>query len=364
MTLVNDNTQIVINHPQKGTHLTIQERGQIQAYKEMGLSNRQIAKKLNRAPQTINNEVKRGWVKTIKQIQKKANGKEYRYYNEQYYAEVGQIRYASNKSQCGRKPIYWSFPEIVAKLDNLLLGKVDGIKYSPYATTQKLEEVIPTEFIPCERTIYTWIDKGIMQTKNVDLMSKTTRKNNHKSSKASIKRVLGRSINERPAYINSRSEIGHFEIDTVVGKKDSMDNVLMVLTDRLSRYTMIFRIKDKSSDSVNNKLEELKSSMGAKAFYQTFKSLTSDNGLEFSRLQEVHSNTYYATPYTPSERGSNENVIRMIRRFIHKSTAISSYTDDYIQFVEDVVNDYPRKLLGGYSAESVYLYNEVLSLTS
>ncbi|MHC3376335.1 helix-turn-helix domain-containing protein [Ligilactobacillus equi] len=75
MTLVNDNTQIVINHPQKGTHLTIQERGQIQVYKEMGLSNRQIAKKLNRAPKTINNEVKRGWVKTIKQIQKKANGK-------------------------------------------------------------------------------------------------------------------------------------------------------------------------------------------------------------------------------------------------------------------------------------------------
>lgn len=363
MTLVNDNTQIVINHPQKGTHLTIQERGQIQAYKEMGLSNRRIAKKLNRAPQTVNNEVKRGWVKTIKQIQKKANGKEYRYYNEQYYAEVGQIRYQSNKSQCGRKPIYWSFPEIVAKLDSLLLGKFDGIKYSPYATTQKLEEVIPAEFIPCERTVYTWIDKGIMQTKNVDLMSKTTRKNNHKSSKTSIKRVLGRSINERPACIDSRSEIGHFEIDTVVGKKDSMDNVLMVLTDRLSRYTMIFRIKDKSSGSVNKKLEELKSSMGEKAFYQTFKSLTSDNGLEFSRLQEVHSNTYYATPYTPSERGSNENVIRMIRRFIHKSTAISSYTDDYIQFVEDAINDYPRKLLGGYSAESVYLYNEVLSLT-
>ncbi|MHC3376924.1 IS30 family transposase [Ligilactobacillus equi] len=95
---------------------------------------------------------------------------------------------------------------------------------------------------------------------------------------------MGRSINERPAYINSRSEIGHFEIDTVVSKKDSMDNILIVLTDRLSRYTMIFRIKDKSSESVNKKLEELKSSMGEKVSYQIFKSLTSDNGLEFSRL--------------------------------------------------------------------------------
>ena len=56
----------------------------------MGLSNRQIAKKLHRAPQTINNEIKRGWIKTIKQVQKKANGKEYRYYTEQYYAETGQ----------------------------------------------------------------------------------------------------------------------------------------------------------------------------------------------------------------------------------------------------------------------------------
>ncbi|WP_025021183.1 hypothetical protein [Ligilactobacillus equi] len=77
------------------------------------------------------------------------------------------------------------------------------------------------------------------------------------------------------------------------------------------------------------------------------------------KLEEV-----IPTEFIPCERGSNENVIRIIRRFIHKSTAISSYTDDYIQFVEDAINDYPRKLLGGYSAESVYLYNEVLSLTS
>lgn len=203
MTLVNNNTHIVINHLQKRTHSTLQKRGQIQANKEMAYL---IVKSLGISIGPLKPlimRLKRGWVKTIKQIQKKTNGKEYRSYNEQYYAEVGQIRYASNKSQCGRKPIYCFFPEIVAKLDSLLLGKVDGIKYSPYATTQKLEKVIPTEFIPCERTIYTWIDKGIMQTKNVDLMSKTTRKNDHKSPKASIKRVLGHSINEQLRYLNS-----------------------------------------------------------------------------------------------------------------------------------------------------------------
>lgn len=364
MTSLNDNTKITLCNLKKGTHLTIQERGQIQAYKEMGLSNRQIAKKLHRAPQTINNEIKRGWIKTIKQVQKKANGKEYRYYTEQYYAETGQARYELNKANCGRKPIYWSFPEIVSDLDALLLGKLDGVKYSPYSAIQKLKKSISTDLIPCERTIYTWIDQGITKTKNIDLMAKTTRKKNSKSSRFKVKRVLGRSIHERPNYINSRSEIGHFEIDTVIGKKNSEDNVLMVLTDRLSRYTMIFRIKDKSADSVNEKLAELKADMGEKTFYQTFKSLTSDNGLEFSRLQEVHNNTYYATPYTPSERGSNENVIRMIRRYIHKGTAISSYSDDYLQFVEDAINDYPRKLLGGNSAESVYFCNEFLSLAA
>jgi len=54
----------------------------------MDLFNRQIAKNLHRTPQTINNEVKRGWVKLIKQVQKKANSKEYRYYTEKYYAET------------------------------------------------------------------------------------------------------------------------------------------------------------------------------------------------------------------------------------------------------------------------------------
>ena len=203
----------------KGTCLTIQERGQIQVYKEMGLSNRQIAKKLHRAPQTINNEIKRDWIRTIKQVPKKANGKEYRYYTEQYYAETGQARYELNKANCGRKPIYWSFLGIVSDLDTLLLGKLDGVKYSPYSAIQKLKKSISTDLIPCERTIYTWIDQGITKTKNIDLMAKTTRKKNSKSSRFKVKRVLGRSIYEHPDYINSRSEIGHFEIDTVIGKK-------------------------------------------------------------------------------------------------------------------------------------------------
>jgi len=86
----------------KGKHLSYSERSQIAILKQENYSNRRIANVLERAPQTINNEVKRGTVTQLKR--QKQKGKVYDYYTEAYDADAGQAAYDRHRLNCGRRP--------------------------------------------------------------------------------------------------------------------------------------------------------------------------------------------------------------------------------------------------------------------
>ncbi len=173
----------------------------------------------------------------------------------------------------------------------------------------KLDEKIST------LTIYYWINKGFFGLKRSVLNYARKRK---KKEKEEVKRVriLGKTIEERPKEINNREEVGHYEIDTVILRKEKVQ-CLLTLTDRKSRYEIIRLIKDKTVKSVNKALKEVLKE------YE-IKSITENNGLEFARLYEVfdYEKIYYAHPYSSYERGSNENHNRLIRRFLSKGKKI------------------------------------------
>ena len=100
--------------------------------------------------------------------------------------------------------------------------------------------------------------------------------------------------------------------------------------------------------------------MGTKEFEQFFKSITVNNGVEFLDWQALETSSldgkiqrtafYYCHPYSSFERGSNEHVNGQIRRHIPKGSDISNYSSDAIEEVEDWVNNYPRRILNGLSA--------------
>ena len=92
------------------------------------------------------------------------------------------------------------------------------------------------------------------------------------------------------------------------------------------------------------------------------KSITADNGLEFARLYEVfdYEKIYYAHPYSSYERGSNENNNKFIRRFIKKGEDISKVSQRKIKEIQDWMNNYPRRMFGGKSANEVHLEHRVL----
>ena len=204
----------------------------------------------------------------------------------------------------------------------------------------KLDEKISTS------TIYYWINKGFFGLKRSVLNYARKRK---KKEKEEVKRVriLGKTIEERLKEINNREEVGHYEIDTVILRKEK-GQCLLTLTDRKSRYEIIRLIEDKTVKSVNKALKKVLKE------YE-IKSITENNGLEFARLYEVfdYENIYYAHPYSSYERGSNENHNRLIRRFLSKGT--KNTTQKRVASIEGWINNYPKKLFNYKTPFEVFL---------
>ena len=156
------------------------------------------------------------------------------------------------------------------------------------------------------------------------------------------------SIDKRPDYIENRLIFGHFELDTVLGKKEGKHECLMTLTERKTRFEIIFKLKCKTADEVVNKFNQIKDFMKSN-YNKIFKSITTDNGSEFSHFLEIIKDTktqiYFCHPYCSGEKGTNEKSNSMIRYFIPKSSLIENYSNQDINNIANWMNNYPRKIL-------------------
>lgn len=165
-------------------------------------------------------------------------------------------------------------------------------------------------------------------------------------------------INNRAAAADERSVFGHWEMDTVYSGKNRGKSCLLVLTERVTRKEIIIKMPDRTSTSTVAALDSLERKLGRRAFKSMFKSITCDNGVEFSDIFGImkHNRTdvYHCHAYASWERGSNENQNKLIRRFIKKGDNISKYTKKQIQDIEDWINMLPRKLFGGRSSFELF----------
>lgn len=186
-------------------------------------------------------------------------------------------------------------------------------------------------FLPSTKTLYNWIDEGKLSIINMDLAMKLRRSIKTTKSRKH-KKVLGISIEERPESIEARDEFGHWEIDTVLGHK-SNDDALLTLVERKTRHKIIERIPSKTAPAVTDALQNI-----VEEYQNVFKSITADNGSEFSELsdqgKELGIDVYFSHPYASWERETNERHNGLIRRFIKKGQPIHSYTDKCIKEVE------------------------------
>ena len=203
-------------------------------------------------------------------------------------------------------------------------------------------------------TLYRYISMGIIPgVTNKDLLQKSTRKPREYRRVRPARPPAGTSIESRPEVIATRTAPGHWEMDTVIGKAKGMGQSLLVLTERLTRYEIIIKLPTKTANAVENAL-----STAVRTFApNTFRSITVDNGSEFSGYAQLKQHTqevYYCHPYSSYERGSNENANRIIRRFFPKGRSIADRSQADCDAAARFINNMHRKSLGYATAAELF----------
>ena len=150
-------------------------------------------------------------------------------------------------------------------------------------------------------------------------------------------------ISERPAVAESRTEIGHWEMDIVVGT--GSNHCVVTLVERVTGATMIGRLRCRKVIDVNRRVIEL-----IEAHPTLFITITVDNGPEFHGYKEIEAATgvkiYFANPYASWERGTNENTNGLIRQYIPKRTSMKTLTQKRCNAIASALNNRPRKRHG------------------
>ena len=341
-----------ITKERKGKHLEYSERLSIERWWNRDKRTKvEIAKLLDRTEKTIRNEIKRGLVKnlTTELIEIWV-----------YSADVAQQKYEYYLKAKGPK----------LKIDNdyelkeYIEKSIKEDKKSPEVIAKNIKKM-KFKTTMCARTIRNNIYAGdIYDIKPTDMIYKKEYKEKNKDKTVCEKVPPEKSIDYRPEEANTREVYGHWEGDLVIGTK-KRGSVLFTLTERKTREEIIVKIAGKKAEYVAQALDLIEKKY-KKIFYTKFKTITFDNGCEFRnwksleksydcRRKTPRTQVYYAHPYRSGERGSNENANRLIRRFIPKGINITPISEEYIQKIEDWINNYPRAMFNYKST------NEILS---
>ena len=315
----------------KYSHLSLEEREEIAIGLEKGLKQYEIAKLLNRDPSAISREIKRNIfilnyvVYRAHVAQRRADRRNRRSHKRRRIPNKRLRRFICNHLKNGYSP------EIIA------------------AEAAKKNIKWQTNY----ETIYQWIYND-----RKDLIPFLTR-----SHKKRWKRARGKNkrskipnrvmIDKRPEYINLRSRIGHWEIDTAISRMSK--GAIMVLAERKTRYVIIRKLEAKTAVSVHyasvKSLKELPSKVR--------KSLTYDNGLENALHERTNkilgTKSYFCNPYHSWEKGTVENMIGIIRRFYPKKTDWNKITQLDLNKVARYINNRPMKLLNFRTPYQVFV---------
>lgn len=319
-------------------------RDKLEALYNAGFPVKNIAEELGYTHQAIYHELKRGYY-----MHRNSDWSE----TKKYSADKAQLSADINATAKGAPIKLEKDKEFATFVEDMVLRG-----YSPGAILLYIKEHgLQFKTKVCRVTLYSYIDKDIfLRISNKNLLRKGGMKKTAAKKKTSKKLPnVEHSIEKRPAEINSREEFGHWEGDSVIGTHKKGETVL-TLSERLTRAEIIIKSPDKTAASTVRMFNRLERRIGSVNFRKIFKSITFDNGTEFSDVNGIEfspytrkrrTTVYYCHPYCSSERGTNENQNGFIRRFIPKGTAISSYSNAYINYVQNFINNYPRAIFNG-----------------
>ena len=165
-------------------------------------------------------------------------------------------------------------------------------------------------------------------------------------------------IKLRPESTNLRQSFGDWEVDLIIGSKYKNHDHLLTFVERCSRKVYVARVKNKNPFKINSVIKQI---IEENKLY--VRSITSDNGLEFQRLgvlaKLLNFKAYYCEPYASYQRGSNENVNGLVRRWFKKGTNFNEVSDEEIYKLQEDINNMSRKILGWKSSNQ--RFNELVN---
>jgi IS30 family transposase len=301
--------------------LNAEERGVLAALRRLGLSQAEIARQLGRHRSTVGRELRRnaapydGWYRSARAHQR-AHARRYRSRRNSQFTSA-----------------QWS------RVEELLREE-----WSPEQVAGYLRR--HGELWISHETIYrhVWADwkKGGTLHAHLRGARKNCRKRyRHYDSRG---RLAGkRMIGERPAVVEGRKQIGHWEIDTMMGQSlGESSDCIVTLVERKSGYVTIGKLAARTVAATNRAVLGLMRRQRGK-----FRTITADNGTEFHGYAALEARTgvrfYFATPHHSWERGTNENTNGLIRQYLPKGQSMSDLTQNECDALADHLNNRPRK---------------------
>lgn len=330
-----------------GKHLTYSNRVLIEyMYNKQCKTIADIARHFKKHYNTIYREIQRGLTDQLD-----TNLIKYQIYS----ADVAQAVYDNNGHNKGRDIKLGNDYNTAHFIENCIKEK----RYSPYAISFLLKQNKQYTYL-CKSTIYSYIYKYVLDIDSTDLLYKKIKRDKAiEKRRPSLKMLGAKTIDERPKEVSKRNTFGHWELDTVYSGKDKSKACLLVFTERLTRFEIIRKMPNRTAKSVVEAIDTLEKELKHRKFKSIFKTITADNGVEFSKYNEIEQSVlttcartqiYFCHAFCSSERGSNEKQNVLIRKYIPKGADIGNYTENQIAHIEMLINTYPRKLFNGLSS--------------
>ena len=299
-------------------HLTQPQRYTIEAMLKEGHTQSEIARVIGKNKSVVSREIKRN--------------RDLR--SGLYSQDLAQRKYQKRQKE---KPKRVRFTEAV-KTEVETLLKED---YSPEQVVGTLKK-LGKDTVSIE-TLYQYIWKNKKQggTLHKHLRNQGRRYRKRGNSKDNRGVIQNRvDIDKRPKVVEERSRFGDLEVDLIIGKNHKQ--AILTINDRASGMLKMTKVKSKKAEEVSRAIvEQLQDWM---PYLHT---MTADNGKEFAEhlfvAEELNIDHYFAKPYHSWERGSNENLNRLVRQYLPKKTDFTTITDQQIKEIEDKLNKRPRK---------------------
>lgn len=322
------------------SHLSSNERYCIYYLSLRNHTIRDIADSIDRSASTVSREIKRN---------KESNG---------VYWYKSANKYAKERKSIVRTAKRLSHQPLL----DVVINSV-GKGLSPEIISGRLKREYSSEKMRVSaETIYQWLyleaRQGGVHYKNLVRHHKKRRKQRRSGKKSKIKDRI--SIDKRPKIVGDKKRFGDWESDTVEGGKSL--GGLATHVERKSRFLVVGKLADKGSETFMNSTIDAFKDINR----ELIKTFTVDNGSEFAyfkRLEKAtESRVYFADPYSPWQRGLNENTNGLLRRYFPKGCNFHVIDDSLIQEAVDKLNHRPRKCLKYRTPYEVFFKTKTVAL--